>query len=204
MILATLVIAFSVVLLLAAVVATQRRAPPVACKACEHFGDPPGADAGSADAGSADAGSADAGGAEAGGAEAGGAEAGGADAADGEDVVPSWVDAKARVRGQVEDPSSIAMHAQDRRMMPSRERFDHQEPDRTVLAREYGMDYVPPEVWSVPQFRPPRCHHQRARCHECPSAISAPYATVREAASETSVGSILPKFDYSECGDGAN
>ena len=170
-IITTLVLAFSVVLLLAIAVAAQHRRTQSSCKACEHFGEENAAE------GEADA-----------------------DAEVGEEgELPSWVEAKARneVRGRVDDPRSIEMHDQDRLMVPLQERFDHYEPDRSVLARDYGMDYVPATVWSVPQFRPPPCH-QRECGRDCPSAISTPYTTVQEAATDTSVGSILPTFEYRE------
>lgn len=116
-------------------------------------------------------------------------------------VMPSWVQAEHQRddRGRVEDSSTILMHGQDQRAMPELETFDHHEPDRSVLAREYGMDYVPPEVWSVPQHRPPQCYHSVSKpCHECPSALSTPFTSVQEAAEQTAVGSILPTFTYRE------
>ena len=78
---------------------------------------------------------------------------------------------------------------------PSPERF-HDEPSRSVLA-EYGMEYVPPTVWSTPQYRPPTCH-QRTACRDCPGTTTAQFATLHEATHDTSVGSILPRFEFRE------
>lgn len=78
---------------------------------------------------------------------------------------------------------------------PPPDRF-HEEPDRSVLA-EYGLEYVPPTVWSTPQYRAPVCH-QRTSCRDCPGTATAQFATLQEAAHGTSVGSIMPRFEFRE------
>lgn len=189
MLLATLVLLFTVVLLLAMVVVTHQSPRRAASE--EHFASSHATTADAAEDAKHDTRDSN-----------GGAKNDDKNDADATTVLPSWVQAEHQRddRGRVEeDSSTIMMHDQDQRAMPELETFDHHEPDRSVMVREYGMDYVPPEVWSVPQHRPPQCYHSVSKpCHECPSALSTPFTSVQEAAEQTAVGSILPTFTYRE------
>ena len=70
--------------------------------------------------------------------------------------------------------------------------YKHKEPNSQIL-NNWGWSYMPPEVWSVPQERPPPCIPQK-NCPVCPTMDSR-YA---DALKWDSVGSIMPKFEYKE------
>ncbi len=69
----------------------------------------------------------------------------------------------------------------------------HMQPNKGAFS-QYGQSFMPPSSWSVPQKRPPPCIPQE-KCTVCPSNTGGGPA---EPLSNTSVGSIMPKFTYKE------
>ena len=78
--------------------------------------------------------------------------------------------------------------------IPSYE-FKHNQPSKTV-ASAYGWSYIPPQFWSVPQKRPPVCIPEEGKENKVYSSLEKGVPV--NALNWTEVGSILPKFEYSE------
>jgi hypothetical protein len=69
----------------------------------------------------------------------------------------------------------------------------HMQPNKGTFSI-YGLSFMPPSSWSVPQKRPPPCIPQE-KCAVCPSNTGGGPA---EPLANTAVGSIMPKFTYKE------
>ena len=74
-------------------------------------------------------------------------------------------------------------------------KFDHKQPSAKV-ASAYGWSFMPPHFWSVPQKRPPAC----IPSPENTATVTPIYdkSVPVDVLDYTQVGSILPKFEYSE------
>ena len=70
--------------------------------------------------------------------------------------------------------------------------YNHMAPNPKIM-KSWGWSNMPPNVWSVPQQRPPACIPQKS-CPVCPQQDSR-YA---DAMQWNSVGSIMPKFEFKE------
>ena len=73
--------------------------------------------------------------------------------------------------------------------------FNHKQPSKQI-ASAYGWSYMPPQYWSVPQKRPPACIPSKKNTATVTPIYdkSAPVDVL----DWTQVGSILPKYEYTE------
>lgn len=73
--------------------------------------------------------------------------------------------------------------------------FNHNQPSKKI-ASAYGWSYIPPQFWSVPQKRPPVCIPNKGDENYIYPSIEKGVPV--NALDWTKVGSILPKFEYTE------
>jgi len=74
-------------------------------------------------------------------------------------------------------------------------KFNHLEPTKKIMSA-YGWSYMPPQSWSVPQKRPPVCIPSKENRTKIMPLLDKGVPV--NALDWTKVGSILPKFEYSE------
>ena len=73
--------------------------------------------------------------------------------------------------------------------------YTHQQPSNEILSA-YGWSFMPPQVWSVPQKRPPACIPTKQNTERVVPIYDK--STPVDALDWTQVGSILPKHEYKE------
>ena len=74
-------------------------------------------------------------------------------------------------------------------------KFNHMEPSKKIMSA-YGWSYMPPQHWSVPQKRPPVCIPSKENRTKIMPLLDKGVPV--DALDWKQVGSILPKFEYSE------
>jgi hypothetical protein len=78
-----------------------------------------------------------------------------------------------------------------------KECISHIKPETKEVINQYGYSYLPPEVWSIPQDRPPVCIPQVGF-----KAEALPMYTVGTPIDALEISNtILPKFTYNEVYD---